>query len=473
MNQESIRDSELARQMETAFKASYFIGKYYFSINTKKKRSEFGLLPGIEIPLEVQRKLREENIIPLFHEYIHYIHEISTVVGSLYLNLDLVQKSIFSFYFSADQKVATHNGIDKRDTSRSEVNAQSYHSKEVINGSSITNAKIIKVSSYKYVAMPFYLVGGENTITDEIQLPVLTVEIFEDGRYANEEINFGNFFIYEGLAYELDRELDKQLRGLTDISDDNIYSEYTVLRLLANLIYPGINKYIFLSYASLSLSYMDPGYTFIQLLKKTKASVEAGERLDDIIHRHKKETSFRLHGKKDEFISSQDEIVGLFENRMQLHKAFAAIAAASKNGYELKIKNPSFEVDLIMSGQYAKLPEILPICDYMYQFDDIDEWNRDLFGTASYSDDVSESLRVLIAFDHYQKSHVLKSTIELEKEKKIKCPLFTCCTHPLRQSQVTVCAEKPWRMFEVSADSEFPYCWYGQAVGEFKGHSTI
>jgi hypothetical protein len=467
----ALSDMQLARQMDLAFKASYFIGRYYFSVNTRRKREDYGLLPDQEISIDIQHKLREDNIISLFHEYIHYIHEISTVVGNLYLNLDLVQKSIFSRYFSPDLKSSTHNGINNGNASDRRMNAESYFTKEVLNGSSTTDAKITKVLGVEYQTTPFYLVGGE-TIEEEIQVPILNVEKHEQGKFVIEKVNFGKFFIYEGLAYELDRELDKQLRGLSDIRDDNAYSEYTVLRLLANYVYPGVNKYTFLCLASLSLSFMDIGLTFIRLLEKTRAAVESGKKLDDVIHQHKKEISFRLHQKKEDFFASQDEIVGLFNNRMRLHAAFLAIAAASKSGYSIKIQNPTFEVDLILSGQYARLAEIVPVCDYMYTFEDEDEWNRDLFGTASFSIEVGEAFRVLIAFDHYQKKHLLYSTSELEVKEKVKCPLFACCTHPLRKDQTQICAEKPWRMFEISSYQSLPFCWYGQAVGEFKGHSA-
>ena len=126
-----------------------------------------------------------------------------------------------------------------------------------------------------------------------------------------------------------------------------------------------------------------------------------------------------------------------------------------------------------MQGEYLKLPDLIPVCDYMYIFRDAEEYMRDFLGSASFTDEQSQALKILIAYDHYQKAHWLKSTKEIEKIEKSKCPFFSCCNLSYRKTHEKICAEKPWRIFEVSFNSDKQYCWYGQAVGEFKGPNEL
>jgi hypothetical protein len=107
----------------------------------------------------------------------------------------------------------------------------------------------------------------------------------------------------------------------------------------------------------------------------------------------------------------------------------------------------------------------------MYVFNDAEEFNRDFFGTSSFTDDESAALKALIAYDHYQKSHGLSSTTIVEKRGPVKCPLYSCCNLDIRLSQESICSTKPWHIFEYSANTDNKYCWYGVGVGEFKAHT--
>ena len=225
--------------------------------------------------------------------------------------------------------------------------------------------------------------------------------------------------------------------------------------------------------ASLSLAYIDSGSMFISFVERIKNEMEAGINKEDILGKIKGETSEILVSKLTDFNEAQDEIVVVFKKRKQLHKAFSTITDEAKKGYLLRCKSPTFEVDLVLSGDYTKLLDVIPVCDFMYVFKDVKEYMRDLLGTASFTDEQSQALKVLIAYDHYQKSHWLKSTKETEKTEKYKCPFFSCCNLEYRKTHEKICAEKPWRIFEISYNSDKQYCWYGQAVGEFKGPNKL
>ncbi len=470
-------ENELLKKLDEQFKkdsaATYFIGKYYFSVFTNKLRSELGLMPEEETSLTIQKELQIQNLNSLFHEYIHYIHEVSTVVGNIGLSLDIILKSIFSNHFSIYLDNCEFDGFDFSNKELINKFSNIFATKEVINGGGILEGKLVAINSFSLSKQDVYLMDGTDLISIKIGVPILNIHTSINGYHKNIDLPFGKFYIYEGLAYELDRIVNQQINKLTEIKDDLKATEYTVLRSLAKYIYPAIDKECFLVAASLSLAYIDSGSMFISFIERIKTEIEADINKDDILKKIKEETSEILFSKLTDFNEAQDEIVEVFKKRKQLYKAFSTLTDEAKKGYLFRCESPTFEVDLVISGDYTKLLNVIPICDFMYVFKDVEEYMRDLLGTASFTDEQSQALKVLIAYDHYQKSHWLKSTKEIEKTEKYKCPFFSSCSLEYRKTHEKICAEKPWRIFEISYNSDNQYCWYGQAVGEFKGPNEL
>jgi len=463
----------LNQQINNDIAASYYVGRYYFSVNTNKDRSDFGLQPEQDISIDTQREMQSMNIIPMFHEYIHYIHEISTVTGNLGLHLDVSLKSVFSHYFNASLLSCEHHGIDRTDTKMFGYFKAFYNSKESINGHVMQDAKILRIFSIDHKFANISFLNGTDIRNFNFNLPEIEVELFENHSYKRRKILFGKFFIYEGLAYELDRILEQQVLRLRKIKDDKRGTEYTFLRFLARFIYPNVDVESYLTAASLSLNFHNCGETFIGYINRIKSETEAGAEKNKILAGLKAEVSHHLFSRMTEYNEAQDELPTVFIKRQQLHKAFSEIATQAKKGYLLRCEKPSFEVDLIVAGDYAKLLDIVPICDYIYVFKDAEEYKRDFLGTASFTDEISQALKVLIVLDHYQKSHQLSATIDVESTEKIKCPFYCVCDLRFRNTHAAMCAEKPWRTFEISASTDKKYCWYGQGVGEAKGHNEL
>lgn len=459
----------LERQLEKEAAASYYIGRYYFKVNTGNAKSSFGLSQGENITLEMQRNLQTANLIPMFHEYIHYIHDISTAIGSMALHLDISLKAIFSNYFNHDIKSCENNGIDLTDTIRLGHFAAFHNSMEALNGSIAQGVTILKINSVKNVRAILSLHNGTELQEYPFEVPDIEVELFENNNYHTSHLIFGRFFILEGLAYELDRQIEKQLSGSEQIKDDLKLTEYTFMRLLANYIYPGIPVEAYLTAASLSLSFHDCGMKFIKFLNRFKTLSDERKTVNEITRMLKEETSAYLFERLEVFYESMDELPGIFAGRVQLNEAFSIIVRQVKNGYLARAENPTFEVDYILEGRFIELLNVIPICDYMYVFTDPNEYNRDFLGTASYTQEESFALKLLIVLDHYQKAHGLKSTLALEKKSSVRCPFYTVCDLQLRKDHETICNSRPWRMFEISSKTDNQYCWYGNGVGESKG----
>ena len=131
---------------------TYYMGKFYFTIATNKKRIEVGLTDSYtELDANIQLQLQMENYPALFHEYIHYLHELSTVIGNVGLGIDLSGKAIFTNWLDTNPKAAISTGYTNNEFGKK-------YSKAIItqgvlfgNGSEVINGIFIEEKGIDYV----------------------------------------------------------------------------------------------------------------------------------------------------------------------------------------------------------------------------------------------------------------------------------------------------------------------------------
>jgi hypothetical protein len=456
---------------------TYHMGQYYFRINTNRTKESLGIQGTDQtISPEIQQFLQNQNYAAIFHEYIHYLHEMSTVIGNVCLGLEISAKSIFSNNFDKELKSCEVN--DTTDPKQIELLSKIFHSQHIIFGDSTDkfyNRRLITISNYQYDLHEISVPHDVDLQTFNINVPKLKFYVTENEIAVEDCLLFGKFYLYEGLAYELDREIDKAHKGLLAIDDSLVNTEYTVLRSLAKFVFPDVKKVTFLRLASIALQHINCGQTFIHLLERVKTEVSLGITQDESIRRIKQEMSRTLLNKQSEFNDAQDEYKRVFLKRTQLYKAFGYITDKTKNLYSQRIENPTFEIDMVFSGNYGLLLNATDMCDFMYIFNDEVPYMRDFLGTT-IDLNISQSLKALLTYDHYHKVHLITGTKKVEAKAEIvegqrKCPFFNCCNLDLRRNNEEVCETKPWRIFEISANSDMRYCWYGTGVGEFKSHT--
>lgn len=456
---------------------TYHLGQYYFKINTNRTKEYFGGYGSDEnINEEVQRTLQNENYAAIFHEYIHYIHEMSTVIGNVCLGLEISAKSIFSNNFDKELKSSEVN--DTIDPKQIELLSKIFHTQYIILGDSFDkfeNRRLINISNIQSDLIEISVPYDVGLMSFEIEVPKLEFCFSENQIASQDSLLFGKFYIYEGIAYELDREIDKTHRRLEVIDDSLRNTEYTVLRSLSKYIFPDVEKKIYLSLASMALQHLNCGTTFILFLKRVKEDVANGINQSDSLNRIKKEVSNMLLLKQVDFNEAQDEYQKVFLKRTQLYKAFGYITDKTKSLYSKRVLNPTFEIDMVFSGNIDSLVTVTEMCDYMYVFEDVEPFMRDYIGTT-IDLETSKALKTLISYDHYHKLHLISGTKKIEARPENikgerKCPFFHCCNLTLRGENSEICQNKPWRIFEVSAKTNGLYCWYGTGVAEFKSHT--
>ena len=447
---------------------AYFKNQYYFRINTRRHLHELNLKPGFgQLDEATQRQLQNENLPALFHEFLHYLHEVSTVTGNISMGLSLTMKACFTSWLDKELKSARSEGMAKANT-RIDEYVKAWTTMSVIDGTDqqVIKGKMDGVLSISWEEQPTEFASDEGYKLMPINIPKVKFRDRFEGLEYYHTLSFGKFYLYEGLAYELDRMVDKQHYKRTKILDIHKMTEYTVLRQLAKHLYKSITKETYLSLAVLALQYLNAGEMFIFLVNEVKSNAAKGISQQATIKTIKARVSAMLSKSRNDYIDSQEEYVTLYAGRPQLQVGFRFITDENKRLYDERILNPCFEIDLIFAGQFQNLLDKLQVCDYMYEFKDEETYLRDFIGT-SIEEEISQSLKALIAYDDYYFSHKGLSTEQVEK-KGHECPFFTTCHLQQRTDHADICGNTPWRIFEVNQKTDKQFCWYGTGVGQAK-----
>jgi len=472
-------EPSLIEQLASEDWGTYYLSRYYFSIQTDITRRKAGLTQKkYELTEEAQWALQQANLPAIFHEYFHYIQEISTITGSAVMLNRLTMKSIFTAFLDPDPTKARSLG-HLRMPDKGEPFGQAWKTNEALEGSKHLEFNMRKLESISAVTTEaFFPAAPENSQKGSITIPKLTYSGMHKGSPARAEIMLGSFYLYECLAYEMDQIMDRRQRGLTAIADPLKFTEYTVGRMVALYIFPSVRQEIAMAAGLLALQHIDCGNAYIQILQRLRVAAGQGISQDEVIAQVKKEVIAVLTKQRASFFAQQDVYAELFKGRHQLQIAYAHMAGNHKTMYDLRISNPCFELDWFLQGEYNRLIEAVPLCDYLFKFKNRKkpgkdpDFNRDFMATY-LPEEITIALKALVAYDHFFLAHRGTMTTELVEAKpkdSHRCPFYTCCHLYDRRKNKELCCTKPWRIYEVQYARDKKYCWYATGVLEAKGH---
>ncbi|EHQ25124.1 hypothetical protein [Mucilaginibacter paludis] len=475
-------DKVLTEQLESIASTdwgTYYLNRYYFSIQTKWVRSAAGFNPEHRaLSKEVQNKLQQENLPAIFHEFFHYIHDVSTILSSAIFQNRIAMLSIFTGYLEKNPASAVSLGTDTNfDLVTKFINC--WQSNEALTGSTDLEFPMRKIERIapgkKEVHFPLAPQGKQN---GAIPFPEITYSGYLNGKPAKTMITLGRFYLFEFLAYEMDQILDKRQKKLDKIEDPLRFTEYTVCRMIALEIFPDVKQEIAMAAGLLALEHIDGGNAFISILQRIGNAFYNGIGQEVTLSEIKNEVKQVLIKQRANFFAQQDEYVKAFAGRHQLEIAYTYLADVSKTLYDKRIDDLCFELDWLLKGEYGKILKTAAMCDYLYKFlpdtgSDDPEFDRDFMATI-LPDQISVAMKALVGFDHYFLSHrggMSTALVERFPQKNHCCPFYTCCDLQDRKDNPEICENKPWRIYEVQFNRDKKYCWYATGVLEAKGES--
>lgn len=291
-----------------------------------------------------------------------------------------------------------------------------------------------------------------------LKVPMLHCQYFDQAlnKYESDTILLGKYYIYEGLAHALDQLVAAQLKRPLDSAPD---SEYTVLTLLKKHLAPGLDHRLFLEIASLSLSFWDAGEQCYRMLKAASETADPGS----YVAQQKAATQESLIASLAGFEETMDNSRDFFRHRDALFVAVSHLTEKMKTGYRARIERPLFEVDVTYSERTREMDKYVPICDYMYVFEDDEHYMRDFLGTH-LDMSISFDLKIFLCLMDYFSS-------EIKGASDHPCPLANCCNYGFRQNHTNICEHQPRLSFDMY-QKEQGHCPYSLAVGYSKGQDN-
>jgi len=472
-----INDYEIIEELNRFHKSvtwgEYVLGQFYFRINTRKPKIHYGIKSGKEKELlpDSQTMLQAEHGLAMFHEYIHYLHEVSTQVGAIGFSLEFLRRAIISQGFNSNVDSCELPGV--KDKIVRDKFVKTCISNGVLMGSHDLKSNMGYFNQIKGIGSEnqiFYAPVADSFQELELKIPSIEYEFINNGIAYPASIKFGKFYLYEGIAYELEREYERRLNGRDRITDPLAKSEYTVLRDIARHLAPGIEKKDMLTIASLSLNYLNCGEMFIKYLEDFVKRID-NESVSEIIDSFRDETKESLHDSVEKLDEALNEVLVAVKGRYHLENAFKYLIRVYLNAYKVRCDMPDIEITYFYEGKLSELYDTIKVCDQMYLFEEGGEYLKDIFGTT-LERELAEHLKVHQAWAHYVHSHKVASTEDIEQHEEIKCPFYTTCHLEYRSRHEHICKSKPWRIYEVGVNNKGRQCWYGRGVMEHKGLTT-
>lgn len=316
------------------------LGKCYY------RPSFFNMKVDVLVELDDLKEIPEGTMGLYFHEYIHYLQDISTVYG-------LMNMSTINYYIQA----CAHDIYQHKDRKEFEVpillenirpttddndyGVSNFNLRKVYMGSSIRNkSRAIdnfnyEVSSYEYEETKF--------------IDVVKISFYDIDLAKIVELEFGGVHVCEGMAYLCEQCYYKDILPIAP------EYPYLIVQKLAETIFPEILEFpiLIIALCDISLMTFHPGLSYVRLLTFIKEELVV-DKEDFNIDKFYEECMAYVKGSHPDF-AVLAEIV-----RQQISKNFNADYYENTQNWidiifsritKLRTGIPPFMIDLIRYGE--------------------------------------------------------------------------------------------------------------------------
>lgn len=405
-----------------------------------------------------------------FHEYAHYLHNISTASGiTVFINtLELwrcFRDTIGSEGYSAGSAVLAP---DRRaHLTRLLAYLDAARRKHSPPPGAIHSLEFLTVSAFRLETD----VQG----TDERLLGALMcdTEIHAKGGQTDAlTIKVGTLELLEGAAWLLEKRMVEAVQAGKTAAPPPTFP-YRVAEAIAACAMPGISEEDVLACILAALQSSDAPSAFPDVLFIAKAAAQDGHDPVEVIRERAKgvmdQDAPRL---ESAFASLESE----FGGNGLMAVAIRRIVDAARAGFAARRQDPFFELEMIkvLGTREQSINDVLrriPSCAVLQRNNGpTDKLGRDyllsfLPAYDTYEHDPENGFRVVHSiFDfigRHRQPHHLAPTSEARKGC---CPFYTCCNLALRQAKPRTCEYTPWEAADWPGWSEGRACWYGTGI---------
>lgn len=392
-----------------------------------------------------------------FHEWVHFLHNISTINGLSTFSLQVVLWSNFRWAMNEEGMSIGSGHIAPKDIEGNKNLLGYLHSNKKKNkGSFPAQAKPNELSFNKIKLV--------NSVVDKgyvVTTSVISCEVEYTGNNYN--IDIGVLEIIESVAFMLESKLVRKMNEVPHLAD---ICPYHLVNSLAGTVSPSLNEDIIICCMLASLQSNDPPQLLLQLLKDSDALNESDRYVALSNH-----VSKNLADQKKIINDQIDQIRCLFPVDEPMARFIKLTLNRIEDNLAYRIKDPFFELSII--DAIYKQPS--NIDQFILQFGgcviiqqvpgDEDQVQRDLMYdmvTPGQDDSVSFGWKMARASFHFLIKHLtLSGEIKSSSGMVFKCPFYSVCNSSVRTSNGKICAESPWKTRYLVGNDD---CYYAAAI---------
>ncbi|HFV9294370.1 TPA: hypothetical protein ACIAIE_004245 [Serratia fonticola] len=396
-----------------------------------------------------------------FHEWIHFLHNISTINGFSLFSAQIILWSNFRWTMNNKEVSDGSGGMVQNNIEDNGKLLNYIISNRKWHQCSLPND--VKESNLYFEEPQIHDMEAVNGYVYSTSLIKCTIN-YSGNKY---NIEIGVLEILESVAFMLECECVKKMNGTPQNSP---FYPYHIIKNLAGKIAPSLSDEIIICCMLASLQSNDPPQVLFKLLKESE-SLGDNCRYENLVSRVKEQLA-----EQDENINKTfTQIHSLFPVDEPMGSFVKLTLNRIKNNLNFRENNPFFELNIIkkVSEQVEQMNDFIkqfggctiiqkrydddekPLCDIMYDFKLPEHDESTLFG--------SKMLRACFHFIllHYKPTGEIVNTVNLDVSSKNKCPFYTVCGSSIRTSNSNVCAESPWKSMLINDNKD---CYYASAI---------
>lgn len=403
------------------------------------------------------------------HEYMHYLHNISTVCGlSGFMNTlelwRLFRRTIDPMGFSV--------GSSQLDGATQEHLERLLH--VLVAGRSVHQPSLRTVATP--VSVEILSATLEEKVEDHRGVLLSTfaceAEVRDDRGTAERcRIEIGIAEIMEAAAWLLERRLASALAPDAAESPVPVFP-YKLVSALAEHLLPEIAEETVLACILAALQSSDPADGLQQILRIAKKATDEGR---DPLNATRSAAAEIVTTNESTLRQCLSRIEAEFAGNGIMAIAIRTILSAARDALARRRSNPFFEIELVDDLAACRLGidtlmTQLPSCAVLQRNAGPDhELRRDLLAAFrplnGDGSDPEDGLRVTHAvFDFMGRHTGTGALMATESLPPRQCPFYTCCDLRLRMVEPAICSCSPWRAADWHAWDHQGRCWYGTAV---------
>ncbi len=402
------------------------------------------------------------------HEYIHFLHNISTVAGQNYLFINLL---FIRYMVSRCNEYGHYIGSDEESddivSTLNEMNKVIYN---YLGSSAISFGNYNNLSNWSFS----YPCNANNEYEDP--KTISTVTIMEENIVRVEEsIIIGFSFITEGIAYEIEREIRRH-NGQAEESLDHETPVYPYLSYKSAIQYWSGRTLDTIELISIGVSCLGSPFPgdILRIICETLRN-NADINLNVVL----KNVNYQCKGYSAMVIDNLNSQLVDFSKNNTIDIAINEYMKMALSGTELRNQKWLIELEFIekstdMQSLYNLIASMVDCNVIQEKIDNtlIINW----VGSGKFIQDQKQmsSVAMLQSMLHFSQLHmrtngVVAKTSELRDEK---CPFSGGCQTEIDNKYPENCKRKPWMNY-MSAKPNDLVCWYAAGVKALRNPETI